>query len=382
MITINNSDCLLRVALKDLSNQVVVSASAKSEDTPHPVIRITNLKKRFGKDVSFAALNGISFDVGREVVSLFGPSGCGKTTTLRCIAGLERPDSGEIEIDGKIVTSIEKGIFVPTEKRDIGLVFQSYALWPHMKVIDNITYGLKVRHVSKEEMQLRAMKVLDSVGLAGFENRYPAQLSGGQQQRVALARSMVYEPKVLLLDEPLSNLDAKIREKMRIELKTLLDKIGIASVYVTHDQEEAFLLSDKIVVMDHGQIMQQGSPHEIYLEPSNRFVASFVGRSNLVQGKIVKREEKSAEGKVKGVARILEDYDVQCEFPEELEEGEKCLVMIRSNEVGLYSKKPENVSSKTMRDRRGGLQRSPDRLLGESRGNKSNCYNSQVLQFE
>ncbi|MFI5420264.1 MAG: ABC transporter ATP-binding protein, partial [Nitrososphaerales archaeon] len=248
-------------------------------------------------------------------------------------------------IDGKIVTSIEKGIFVPTEKRDIGLVFQSYALWPHMKVIDNITYGLKVRHVSKEEMQSRAMKVLDSVGLAGFENRYPAQLSGGQQQRVALARSMVYEPKVLLLDEPLSNLDAKIREKMRIELKTLLDKIGIASVYVTHDQEEAFLLSDKIVVMDHGQIMQQGSPHEIYLEPSNRFVASFVGRSNLVQGKIVQRGEKSAEGKVKGITRILEDYDVPSEFPEELEEGEKCLVMIRSNEVGLYSKKPENVSS-------------------------------------
>jgi iron(III) transport system ATP-binding protein len=283
-----------------------------------------------------AAVNNLSFDVGHEVVTLFGPSGCGKTTTLRCLAGLEKPDEGEITIDGKIVTSIEKGIFVPPEKRNIGLVFQSYALWPHMKVRDNVAYGLKVRHEKKEDIQNRVGKVLDTVGLAGYEDRYPAQLSGGQQQRVALARSMVYEPKVLLLDEPLSNLDAKIREKTRIELKALLKKIGITSVYVTHDQEEAFLMSDRIVVMNDGKKMQEDTPYNTYHNPANAFVASFVGRSNLIPGVVVKKGADLEDGKnSSGTVRILGDYDIACSIPSSLSQGEKCLVMIRSNEVGL-----------------------------------------------
>jgi iron(III) transport system ATP-binding protein len=320
-------------------NQLLMSSSTREADSSHPTIRVTNLTKRFEMNGA-AAVNGVSFEVNKEVVSLFGPSGCGKTTTLRCIAGLERPDSGEIEIDGQVVTSAEKGIFVQPEKRDIGLVFQSYALWPHMKVVDNITYGLKVRHIPKDEIRWRTKKVLESVGLSGYEDRYPAQLSGGQQQRVALARSMVYEPKVLLLDEPLSNLDAKIRERTRVELKSLLNKIGISSVYVTHDQEEAFLMSDKIVVMDQGKIMQQGSPYEVYQTPSNKFVASFVGRSNLVHGTVLKTGQRD------GVARILGDYDIVCEIPQTLKEGENCVVMIRANEVGLYDQKPENLSCK------------------------------------
>ncbi|HZW57843.1 MAG TPA: ABC transporter ATP-binding protein [Nitrososphaerales archaeon] len=306
-----------------------------------PIIKVTNLTKKFVKGSNIAAIDHISFEVGREVVTLFGPSGCGKTTTLRCIAGLEKPDEGEIVIDGKVVTSIEKGIFVPPEKRNIGLVFQSYALWPHMKVYDNVAYGLRVRHTNKADMRSRVNKVLETVGLAGYEDRYPAQLSGGQQQRVALARSMVYEPKVLLLDEPLSNLDAKIRERTRIELKALLTKIGITSVYVTHDQEEAFLMSDKIVVMNEGKIMQQDTPYNVYHSPANQFVASFVGRSNLIPGMVVKKGSPAENGRdSNGVVRILGDYDIECTFPSSLAEGQKCLVMVRSNEVGLSSQKP------------------------------------------
>ena len=306
-----------------------------------PVIKVTNLTKKFVKGSKVAAIDHISFEVGREVVTLFGPSGCGKTTTLRCIAGLEKPDEGEIVIDGKVVTSIEKGIFMPPEKRNIGLVFQSYALWPHMKVYDNVAYGLKVRHTNKSDMRSRVSRVLETVGLSGYEDRYPAQLSGGQQQRVALARSMVYEPKVLLLDEPLSNLDAKIRERTRIELKALLTKIGITSVYVTHDQEEAFLMSDKIVVMNEGKIMQQDTPYNVYHSPANQFVASFVGRSNLIPGTVLKKGGPVGNGRdSNGVVRILKDYDIDCQFPSSLVEGQKCLVMVRSNEVGLSSNKP------------------------------------------
>src|SRR5579875_2045992 len=309
-----------------------------------PIIKVTNLTKKFVKGSNIAAIDHISFEVGREVVTLFGPSGCGKTTTLRCIAGLEKPDEGEIVIDGKVVTSIEKGIFVPPEKRNIGLVFQSYALWPHMKVYDNVAYGLRVRHTNKADMRSRVNKVLETVGLAGYEDRYPAQLSGGQQQRVALARSMVYEPKVLLLDEPLSNLDAKIRERTRIELKALLTKIGITSVYVTHDQEEAFLMSDKIVVMNEGKIMQQDTPYNVYHSPANQFVASFVGRSNMVDGVVISKEAEDGGKKMmkKAVVKILGAYDIHCEVPDSLGKGSACSVIIRSNEVGIHNEMPTN----------------------------------------
>lgn len=300
-----------------------------------PVIEVKNLTKRFVKGKDLAAVDNVSFTVGKEVVSLFGPSGCGKTTTLRCIAGLEKPDSGEITIGGKVVTSPEKGIFVPPEKRDIGLVFQSYALWPHMRVFDNVAYALRVRHTKKKEIEEKVAKALGMVGLNGYERRYPAQLSGGQQQRVALARSLVYAPKVLLLDEPLSNLDAKIRERTRVELKNLLTSIGISSVYVTHDQEEAFLLSDKIVVMNEGKIMQTDTPFGIYHKPSSEFVASFIGRSNMVNGVISSKNKDGC-----GVVRILDSYDISCEIPEGFAVGDPCSVIIRANEVGILVQKP------------------------------------------
>ncbi|MEW5909140.1 MAG: ABC transporter ATP-binding protein [Thermodesulfobacteriota bacterium] len=245
-------------------------------------IEIRNLFKRFRKVV---AVNHIDLDVARgEMLTLLGPSGCGKTSTLRCIAGLEKPDAGDIVIDGKSMLS--EG-FVQSSKRGIGMVFQNYAVWPHMKVFNNIVYGMKLQKISKQEIRERARKVLDMVGLSGLEDRYPGQLSGGQQQRVALARALVRNPKVLLLDEPLSNLDAKLREKMRFEIKSLVKRMGITSVYVTHDQAEAMVISDRIAVMNSGNIIQIGTPREIYDRPANKFVADFIGTMNFISGAII-----------------------------------------------------------------------------------------------
>ncbi len=245
-------------------------------------IEIQNLFKRF-KDV--VAINHIQLEINKgEMLTLLGPSGCGKTTTLRCIAGLEKPEEGDIIIDGQPMLSAG---FVPPSKRGIGMVFQNYAVWPHMKVFSNIIYGLKLQKIAKPEIRERASQVLELVGLAGLEDRYPAQLSGGQQQRVALARALVTNPKVLLLDEPLSNLDAKLREELRFEIKSLVRRMGITSVYVTHDQAEAMVISDRIAVMDSGNVIQIGNSHEIYKKPANRFVADFIGTMNFMSGEIV-----------------------------------------------------------------------------------------------
>ena len=245
-------------------------------------IEIQNLFKRFKKVV---AINHIHLEVEQgEMLTLLGPSGCGKTTTLRCIAGLEKPDEGDIVIDGKPMLS--QG-FVEPSKRGIGMVFQNYAVWPHMKVYNNIVYGLKIQKMSRPEMNEKAQKVLELVGLSGLEDRYPAQLSGGQQQRVALARALVGNPKVLLLDEPLSNLDAKLREELRFEIKSLVRRMGITSVYVTHDQAEAMVISDRIAVMDSGNVVQIGSAQEIYKQPANKFVADFIGTMNFMPGEVV-----------------------------------------------------------------------------------------------
>jgi ABC-type Fe3+/spermidine/putrescine transport system ATPase subunit len=244
-------------------------------------IEIQNLLKRF-KDV--IAVNRIQLDIDKgEMLTLLGPSGCGKTTTLRCIAGLEKPEEGDIIIDGQPMLS--QG-FVPSSKRGIGMVFQNYAVWPHMKVFSNIVYGLKLQKISKPKIREQAQKVLELVGLAGLEDRYPAQLSGGQQQRVALARALVTHPKVLLLDEPLSNLDAKLREELRFEIKSLVRRMGITAVYVTHDQAEAMVISDRIAVMDSGNVVQIGNPQEIYKKPANRFVADFIGTMNFMTGEV------------------------------------------------------------------------------------------------
>ncbi|WP_461865268.1 ABC transporter ATP-binding protein [Thermococcus sp.] len=213
----------------------------------------------------------------KEFLTLLGPSGCGKTTTLRMIAGFEKPDRGEIIFNGKVVND------VPPYERNIGIVFQDYALFPHMTVFKNIAFGLEMRRISRREIEKRVSQVLELVGLKGFENRYPEQLSGGQQQRVALARALVVEPKLLLLDEPLSNLDAKIRERLRGEIRRIQRELGITTIYVTHDQEEAMAISDRIAVMNVGTVEQVGKPLELYYNPRTEFVARFLGLSNILE---------------------------------------------------------------------------------------------------
>jgi len=298
-------------------------------------IEVQNLFKRFKKVV---AVNHIQLAVNQgEMLTLLGPSGCGKTTTLRCIAGLERPDEGDIMIDGKPMLS--KG-FVPPAKRGIGMVFQNYAVWPHMKVTNNIVYGLRLQGLSRQIIREKAQQVLELVGLQGLGDRYPSQLSGGQQQRVALARALIRNPKVRLLDEPLSNLDAKLREKMRFEIKSLVKRMGITSVYVTHDQAEAMVMSDRIVVMNAGSVVQIGTPDEIYDKPADRFVADFIGAMNFIPGEVV---------------QVLGDTNtvyVKTEFSEKLlcrksdgmaaSQGEKVYASIRPEDVEVFAQPPQS----------------------------------------
>ena len=249
--------------------------------TPAPTVNdiavnLRSLHKSYGQSV---AVDDVSLEVRRgEFFSLLGPSGCGKTTTLRMIAGLLQPDAGQIEIMGEDVTDR------PAHRRNIGMVFQNYALFPHMTVAENVAFGLKMRKIERSVAAERVERVLDLVQLGGAKGRLPRELSGGQQQRVALARAIVIEPRLLLLDEPLSNLDAKLRKEMQIELRTLQRRLNITAVYVTHDQEEALTLSDRIAIMNRGCISQCSAPSEIYRNPANRFVAEFIGRVNLLRG--------------------------------------------------------------------------------------------------
>ena len=237
----------------------------------------------------------------KEFVTLLGPSGCGKTTMLRMLAGFEKPTSGTITIDDKVVSSDKT--FVPPEKRDIGMVFQSYAVWPHMTVFDNIAYPLKIKKVPKDVIKEKVEAIMEVVHLSQYADRIPSQLSGGQQQRVALGRALVAEPNLLLLDEPLSNLDAKLRESMRFEIKAIQKKLGITVVYVTHDQVEAMTMSDKVIVINDGVIQQVGHPMDIYRKPANQFVAAFVGKIDFIKG-------VSENGKITitGTDQVL-DYD-------------------------------------------------------------------------
>ena len=247
-----------------------------------PVLNVTNLTKRFR---GVPVVDGLSFELYRgEILSLLGPSGCGKSTTLRMIAGIEAPDGGEISIEGQVVACPQTHAFVPADRRDIGLVFQSYAIWPHMSVAQNVAYPLEVRRVAKANVAERVSAVLRIVGLGGFEHRSATSLSGGQQQRVALARALVYNPRLLLLDEPLSNLDARLRDELRVELRRIQRELGLTVLYVTHDQVEALSLSDRIAVMDNGRIMQLGTPDTVYDAPSSLFVQNFFGRSLLIDG--------------------------------------------------------------------------------------------------
>jgi iron(III) transport system ATP-binding protein len=249
-----------------------------------PRIEVIDLFVRYGDVI---AVDGISFEIAPgELVTLLGPSGCGKTTTLRAVAGLETPSGGAIRLNNETVYSAAERRNVPTEKRGVSMVFQSYAIWPHMTVFDNVAYGLRVRKLPQTEVRDNVLRVLDLVQLRDFADRPASKLSGGQQQRVAVARAIAFSPNVLLFDEPLSNLDAKLRAEMRVELRELQRRLDITSLYVTHDQEEALAISDRVIVMNGGKIEQIGSPEEIYNRPRSRFVADFVGSANLIEGQV------------------------------------------------------------------------------------------------
>ncbi|GII42782.1 ABC transporter ATP-binding protein [Planotetraspora phitsanulokensis] len=275
------------------------------------MLRINNLVKTFDgerrrrssrasapREARVFAVNDVNFTVENgQLFTLLGPSGCGKTTTLRSIAGLERPDSGTIEVGGRVLFSSSEGkksVNIPANERGLGMVFQSYAIWPHMSVFDNVAFPLQVKkrgdRVSRKEISERVMRVLDTMELAALADRQATKLSGGQQQRLALARALVIEPPLLLLDEPLSNLDAKLRESLRYELKRVQRELGITSVYVTHDQVEALALSNSIAVMRDGNVVQLGRPREIYENPNCRFVAEFIGTSNFLSGNVVAKD--------------------------------------------------------------------------------------------
>jgi spermidine/putrescine ABC transporter ATP-binding subunit len=250
-------------------------------------LQLNDVAKRFGDAVAVA---GLSLQVRRgEFVSLLGPSGCGKTTTLRMIAGFVRPDRGRVLLDGEDVTE------TPPFHRDIGMVFQNYALFPHMTVVENVAFGLRRRGIANAEISTRVREALAMVRLEGLEQRKPRQISGGQQQRVALARAIVIRPRLLLFDEPLSNIDAKLRKSMQIELRKLQESLSITTIHVTHDQSEALSLSDRVVIVNHGRVEQQGPPREVYNRPHSVFVADFVGESNLLAGRIVGVRPETAE---------------------------------------------------------------------------------------
>jgi len=306
------------------------------------MIQAVNLTKIFGEPhKGIRAVDQISFEVAEgKLFTLLGPSGCGKTTTLRCIAGLETPTAGGIYIGGEPVFSGTGGTFVPAHKRNIGMVFQSYAIWPHMTVFQNVAYPLRGKRFSRSETRRRALKALETVGLLDLADRPAPKLSGGQQQRVALARAIGGDPKVLLLDEPLSNLDAKLREGMRSEIRKLQRQLKITTIYVTHDQIEALTMSDDIAVMDRGKIVEIGSPRDIYLNPQTHSVANFIGLSNLIPG------EKKGE-LTEGRALVKIPFgEIRCVVEDCLLKEQKFFVLIRPENVKVYTTSPsvhENV---------------------------------------
>jgi len=300
---------------------------------------VENLHKTFlaAGQAEVRAIDGVSLNVeAGKLLTLLGPSGCGKTTTLRCLAGLERPDRGRIIIDSKVVFDSEERIFVPPSERALGMVFQSYAIWPHMTVFENVAFPLRVardRKYSAAEIRQEVARVLEMVRLTGYENRASTQLSGGQQQRLAFARGLVRNPTLLLLDEPLSNLDAKLREQMRVELKRLQRTLGVTTVYVTHDQSEALALSDEIAVFSAGRVVQRGSPQEIYRRPRSQFVADFVGSANFFHGTVTGRN---------GDVTIVDTPHgvIRCRFVAEVQSGQPVVVTARPEDLSISEKHP------------------------------------------
>jgi ABC-type Fe3+/spermidine/putrescine transport system ATPase subunit len=280
------------------------------------------------------AVRGIDFSVAPgETVTLLGPSGCGKTTTLRCIAGLEVPTGGRITLGDQVVYDSERGVFIEPERRNIGMVFQSYAIWPHMTVGGNVGFPLAIAGVGKAEVQARSRAVLDLVGLGDLAARSAADLSGGQQQRVALARALVHEPRVVLFDEPLSNLDANLRARMRTELQVLQARLGFTAIFVTHDQEEALSLSDHIVIMNRGRVEQSGRPQDIFRNPETAFTARFLGYSNIFPGRVTAIHDGRAVVDLGAGLRLAARW----RSPEPPRTGEECMLAFRADRVALQS---------------------------------------------
>ena len=298
------------------------------------MLKIEGLRKEFrtkSRGQLVVAVGGIGIEMEQgEFLTLLGPSGCGKTTTLRCIAGLERADEGRISVGERVLFSSFDGVFIPPNDRAIGMVFQSYAIWPHMNVFENVAFPLRVAkpRIPKREITARVERVLEVVGLSELPTRMATQLSGGQQQRLALARALVIEPKLLLLDEPLSNLDAKLRESLRFELKRLQREQGITTLYVTHDQSEALALSDRIAVMSEGIVMQLDKPAVIYQRPASRFVADFIGSSNFLEGTVDRLEGG-------GAVVTTAIGSVRAEFARDVRSGDRCLISVRPEHVAV-----------------------------------------------
>ena len=299
-------------------------------------VRVDNLIKMFG---NVAAVDDVSFTVdASKIMTLLGPSGCGKTTTLRCVAGLEKPTSGEILVEGTPFFSSLNSIVIPPERRNIGMVFQSYAVWPHKTVFENVALGLKIKRMDKATIEKRTRQVLDLVRLEGMESRYPTQLSGGQQQRVALARSLVQDPKILLFDEPLSNLDLILREQMRYEIRELQKRLGITTIYVTHDQTEAMVISDVVCVMDKGKIVQVGTPMEIYNKPACKFVAEFIGSTNLFDC-LIKEDGNGV------LLSELSDGRTIYAYTENPIQNGQAFISIRPEKIRLLQQKPQTTEA-------------------------------------
>jgi iron(III) transport system ATP-binding protein len=291
-------------------------------------IRVTGLSKAFGKT---SAVHSIDFEVpAGSLATLLGPSGCGKTTTLRLIAGLEKPDAGEVRVGDRELTSASRGVFVPPDKRRMGMVFQTYAIWPHMSVFENVAFPLRERRMRTPEIRARVMAMLETLGLEGLHDRSAPLLSGGQQQRVALGRALVGDPDVLLLDEPFSNLDARLREDMRLELKETQKRIGVTTLFVTHDQAEAMILSDRIFVMNGGRIAQDGSPRQIYEHPRTRFVMDFLGQVDHVQARVARMPDGAYVARVDGA---LGARPVPLAADPAWQDGEPVVLALRSSDI-------------------------------------------------
>jgi iron(III) transport system ATP-binding protein len=312
-------------------------------------IEVRNLHHRYrGAGDHPPAVGDVSFTVeDNQFFTLLGPSGCGKTTTLRCIAGLEKPDSGEIRLGDVVVVSDQT--FVPTHRRDIGMVFQDYAVWPHMTVFENVAFPLRMqsrRRLRSSQLREKVMPMLELMGMARFEKRRATQLSGGQQQRLSLARALVREPEVLLLDEPLSSLDARLRAQMRAELRRVQRLLKVTTVFVTHDQIEALSLSNQIAVMRDGNIVQLGRPRDLYFHPDNEFVGNLVGASNIINGTIDSVGDADEDG-VRRVNVSTELGTVSCEDSgdHQLASGQTCTILIRPEALVMHHSEPENLEN-------------------------------------